>query len=365
MAPVPGSKLQALQATAAKAHAQWKKACEAQVARWQWASADAWFLEPLFAERMNAQAKKSGWAPLFKKARLLSEAPASPRYGTMQYGHDRGGRVVVARQYVSATDFSERFFAWRDKAVEWVSFNDRHWPDQCGEAELDDAGRVVETRSGERVARFTWRDGVLVRAEVQHSPASKPLVETGEELASALHAEPARTEKPGALLAKLEPLVVDAAVEAFGALRLKEPAYCLIVSFAGPGDELFPPLIGVGLERERRALLEQKQSGRLEAELHEVLWHVGDFEHYPRLQLADEALVKEANRSLLGSAAWKAACASFARVAATLRERKWAPVTDDFVVAAIDFEGATQWAGLKRAAGARQYAAWKREGWVK
>lgn len=364
MASGTDAKLRALQGDAERLYVEWKKASEAQVVRWVWTNTDAWFLEPFFAERMNAQSRRDGRAPLFKKARVLGQAPEAPKYGTMRYGYDDAGRVVVACQYFTATGFGERFYAWRDKTVEWVSFNGRQWPEQYGEAELDGAGRVVETRSGERTARFAWRDGVLVRAEVQYGAVSQPQVESEEEIASALHAKPAPPRNPARLLARLEPLVADAVVAAFDALALREPAYCLIVSYAGPGNDLYPPLIGVGLERERQALLARQKDGALGCALHEVLWDVGDFARYPATVITDEALVRETNRALHERAAWKAARASFERVAEALRKRKWSPVTEDFIVAAIDFEGTNQWLTLKKAAGAKRYGAWRKAGWV-
>jgi hypothetical protein len=356
--------LAALQADASGSHAAWTTGSEERVVRWEWTTTDAWFLEPLFAERRNAQCRRDGRAALFKKAKILAQAPTPPPSGSRCYGYDAQERVVVVREYLSATTYAQQCYVWADRRVTWVVFNGQRWPQRCGEAELDEAGRVVSLRSGGYAALFSWRDDRLVRVETQYATGGVPQLETEEELAAALEVQPKRRRKAAALLAAIEPQVVDAVVAAFESLALDEPAYCLIVSFAGRGNAPFPPLLGVGLESERRALLAQKQSGALEAPLSELLWNVGDFDHYPQTELTDGALVQELNQAIFEEEAWKATAACFERVAQRLRNRTWSPVTDDFVIAAIDFDGSQQSAALRKAVGPTRFAAWKRAGWV-
>ncbi len=354
-----------------QSYAARRTAADAQVVRWRWTSTSDWWLEPFLAERANAAARRAGRAPLFRKARVLREAPSAPAYGTMQYGYDVAGRVVVERMYVHATTFTETFYAWGD-TVEQVGFESPERPSRYASGDLDAQGRVVELRQASAsttfVKRFIWRDDRLVGTESRHGDAEgtlyAPQIETEAQLAEALAAVVDTIGAPRELLARIEPMVVEAVVSAFERVALDGPAYCLILSYAGPGNALFPPLVGIGLERDRRELLERKRAGELAAELHEVLWDPSDWEHYLPIELPDAALVRETNRACSQDGTSKLASAAFERIAGGLRARAWAPVTEDFVVCAIDFDASNQAAALKKAAGAKRWTEWKKAGWV-
>ena len=79
-------------------HRERLAACEADVVRWEWATADRWPASPFLFERVGQ-----------KPGRPLARAPKTPKRGTCACGFDNQGRILVKRTY-RTTGVAEEFF---------------------------------------------------------------------------------------------------------------------------------------------------------------------------------------------------------------------------------------------------------------
>jgi hypothetical protein len=140
-----------------------------------------------------------------------------------------------------------------------------------------------------------------------------------------------------------------------------------VLGYDGNGNDMLPPTLGVGLVREREGWL-----GAKKAEAAALLWNPAEYQHYERdsLSLKDEklfALCSKANREIATKDKWSAGRSLLTRVAASLRAVDWPPilpVSEDFVVYAVDFELASLRKALRGAARPEDFKRWVREGLV-
>ena len=127
--------------------------------------------------------------------------------------------------------------------------------------------------------------------------------------------------------------------------KIREPAYCLAISYDGSEDEL-PPDLAVGLESERRRVLAKGKDAKA------ALWDATRFATYRGGAVKlDAPALAEASEKLLQMVLMKEALHVPGKllndVAADLNRRSWKGVlrtTDDFVVYATDVDGT----GLKK-----------------
>jgi hypothetical protein len=145
----------------------------------------------------------------------------------------------------------------------------------------------------------------------------------------------ARGESLTTAAAAVRAELVRAIPEVVRRAAIREPAYCLVVAWSGA--VLLPPVLGVGLERER---LEWRAVGS------EHGWAAPEFEHFAASPLdldgADVVRVCERMRELLQRSTARGRLESLLRdVARDLNRLDWSkilPVTDDFVVFPSDVE---------------------------
>lgn len=344
-------------ARAGREYRKRKSAAEKIVVRWEHATKEDRSVEPLYFERHD-----------FGRGKRLAALPKPPKLGNMSYGLDAAGRTVVERSYVLRGSFNERFITWFDGEYEWVYYSYDHSPVGVCRGTLDDEGRIVAYSSagtgGAWVKRFTYQpDGKVLVDERYANPNGSP----GGKSSEVVETKPAKEPPLADLLPPLEERLIAEIPKRVRALRVKEPACSLIVAFAGKGNDMFPPTLGVGLERERQAL-----AARTDLDLAEVLWDVADYEHYlgPALDLkaSTKALAPAVNRGIARRDAWSAGYKSYARIAAALRKLDWKkvlPTTADFVIIAVDYDDTGLMRALKEAAGPKTFAAWKKKKWVR
>jgi hypothetical protein len=128
--------------------------------------------------------------------------------------------------------------------------------------------------------------------------------------------------------------------QAVAAAGIREPVYCLALCY-DPESECLPPLIGIGLERERQAWVEEH--GR---RARDFIWNPAEFAHFdtPALSLDDpelESACGRLNDELETKGSWEPARKLLNNVAAQLRETDWGgkiDTTPDFVAYAVDLE---------------------------
>jgi hypothetical protein len=372
-------------------YARRKKSAEAKVVQWQWSTSSDRELEPLYFERNR-----------LPRGRRLPTEPSVIKEGYVAYGLDAGGRVVVERSYAGIVDsggrwFYETFYEYSTEQVEWVRYD--YAPDKspiavhranfAGERILSlvmrgkhggsseryiyDDSRIIEIArdafqpSDPRPHLRTWSDrfdihwdglGRVEKITRSDSDGSRP---------STIFQRPDKGQTLKGLLAAIEPKLVEQVQKCAAALRLKEPAYSLVLAYDGEGNDMLPPVIGIGLERERR----QWMSERAE-DAKWLLWNPAEYQHYDRepLSLTDaelRTLCDKANQEISMKEKWSAGRSLLDRVTASLRSFAWKsvlPITDDFVVFVVDFELSTLHQSLRKAAGARRFRSWLRDGLI-
>jgi hypothetical protein len=160
---------------------------------------------------------------------------------------------------------------------------------------------------------------------------------------------PALGDTLDGLMAKVRKRLIDEIPVAVRRAGIKEPAYCLALAYDEGGEEL-PPVLGVGIERERRRVRETRSK-----EAKELLWEPQQFSRFggKALRLDDAALAEDCRRllqfALMKEALWVPQ-KLLNGVAKALNRRQWdrvLPTTDDFIVYAINFDGEDLKANLK------------------
>ena len=145
------------------------------------------------------------------------------------------------------------------------------------------------------------------------------------------------------LAEKIRQRLLPAVQATAAAANIREPVYCLVLAYDGQGGDALPPCVGFGLETERKAwLMEHGKRAK------DYLWNPAEFAHYEKdhTQLQDEEL--DADCDLFNQAAETRGSQGRAvrllnQVAAELAKVSWKGklcTTSDFVVFAVDYEGA-------------------------
>jgi hypothetical protein len=146
------------------------------------------------------------------------------------------------------------------------------------------------------------------------------------------------------------------------AVKIKAPIYCVALAYDGEGNEALPPCLGLGLESERKGWL--KTHGK---DAKHMVWNPAEFQHYETNQTQfDDDQLEEACEWLNGELENKGSHAPAKRllveVAAELNKLDWskfAKVTPDLIVYAVDFELGDLNKNLKKILPARRLAALK------
>jgi YD repeat-containing protein len=294
----------------------------------------------------------------------------SPTARTCSYGLDSRGRVVVDRQPAHGEDepaFDE-FFIHHKNGIESAAYGrgkshplqyvtrqvlrggrpvvtdvlDASTPASFSEHYRYDArGRLVEIRvtsvDGQRKDKVKYdvvyeTDGRLraVRRYYDYLPIPCPVYWNPATIPSLQAIEDAMRKK-----------LVDAIPKAIRKAKVKGPAYCVAIVYDTENEEL-PPLIGIGLDSERRKWLAEDPKGAKS-----MIWNPGDFERYEpgKIDLVAPGLEEESHQ-ILQLVFMKTALHVPQRllnaVATELNKRSWKgilSVTDDFVAFAVDLEG--------------------------
>ena len=366
-------------------YARRKKLAEKRVVRWEWATWQDRSIEPLYFEMCK-----------FARGKRLPRPPRRIEQGYVAYGLDAEDRVVVERTYSEIVHrgrrrFDETFYEHsEDGLVEWVHFD--HSPAKSpiavgratfsGERIISAAGRGT---GGGSTSRYFYRGDRIVRIETdglqpdaprrdrrwsqrfavrwdERGRLAKITRDSRESRPEIVYERLSRRESLKGLVAALEKELVAQIPKAVAALRLRQPVYSLVLAYGGGGEEL-PPAVGVGLASERDRWL---SAGPEHAKWY--LWNPAEYRHYARGPLCMGgkkllSLCSKVNQEIGLQDKWWLGLSVVHRVAARLRAVPWSsllPVTDDFVVYAVDFELGDLRDSLRQAAGKQQYARWLR-----
>lgn len=351
--------------TLAGCRAELRRACEDAVVRWRWASegSDLQRPEPLYRQRFAVLVP-----------RLLDEPPTVPQ-DEQQFGYDADGNIVVVREYVGPDSFREELRVRRAGTVEGYRWSETGeltevnvarfaegmirsyvavWP-QSGSDSLHGWSTERYEYDGERVSVIHGEtvdaigDEPLQRRRTLIQASYDPL---GRLLEVREHDDQGekvlyRARGSGPSLAKLHRRVEDRLVETLPQLvrdqASDEPIYCLVLHYHPEWP--LPPTAGLGLEHEREAWMSMIDDPET---LRFTVWNPAEFANYRddtvHWNLADvDAELARAIRAIPENedSAAERARATLNRAARRLQQLGWrsiAPVTDDFVVFAVDYE---------------------------
>ena len=342
---------------AAKEYEARKSAAESQVVRWECWSGPAYDPKPYYFER----ALRSG---VVKRGRQLDK----PTTRGCAYGFDAQGRVIIDQQPKSPDDPAfDEFFTYEKSGIESAAYRrDGKHALHYVTRQLHRNGRPISTNVLDAGARnshtetYRYRDGRLSNIDVvsrigdgEMNVKFDLMYEPDGQLRAIrrhydyipqpfpIYWNPASGETLDSLTKAMHRMLIDLIPRTVAKAKIKEPAYCLALAY-DVGDGEIPPILGVGLECERRKWMAAK--GR---EAKSLVWNPRKFSRYkdgtldfkgPDLEHESEkflqmVLMKEAlhiPQRLLNA------------VAADLNRRSWKgilPTTDDFIVCAIDLDG--------------------------
>lgn len=346
-------------------HTELRQACQGAVVRWRWAreGSDLQRPQPLYRERYGMPVP-----------RLLEQAPAVPQ-DEQEYGYDADGSIVVAREYVGAQDFREELRVYRGETVVGYRWSESGEPSEVNIARYAD-GRIrsyvtvraegrTDSLRGSSSERYVYDDDLLSEIhgdsdvmfgdiQLQDGPTLTrasydalgrllELREAGDEGEKVLY----RARGSGPSMEKLQRRVEDRLVETLPKLVRERAAdaqiYCLVLHYHHEWP--LAPTIGLGLERDRQRWI--NTIGDPET-LRLTVWNPAEFSNYrhqtvhwnlteidPELALAIGAIPENDDD------APERGRVTLNRAARRLQQLDWraiAPVTDDFVVFAVDYE---------------------------
>ncbi|MEV7987371.1 hypothetical protein [Micromonospora sp. NPDC085948] len=321
-----------------------KRAATALVEVWNWYTWPGLDLRPLRFERA-----------LLRPGRRL-EARPSGDVDVLRLGFDAQGRVSVVEEYsgfLHGRLHQETFFRHGDEVVEVAHF-DTDGPIYLHEYRFDDG----LMRSADMVARrgsgresYAYTDGRIFRVEVEHHgrPPAVLLAEhdddgllrlveaTGRQSRELYVRPPAGFDLDTACQA-LEDMLVALIPAAAARLPVDDPIACLALGYAGPAQ------LSLGISAATAA--ERADLRTVDAR---AAWSPEDFEASTDIDLDDTGPARLIRQELTlldaddpdvsaGSEILRRLCCS---AAARLNLRDWSatlPVTDDFVVYAVDLE---------------------------
>ena len=348
--------LKALLKKASRQYEARKSAAEAQVIRWEHWSGPAYDPKPLYFER-----NQRGGA--VKRGKLVAKATAR----TCSYGFDARGRVVVDRQPKSKDEPAfDEFFNYTNGGLESAAYRrdephavayvtrQTHRSGKPVSTDVLDAdgttsfaerydyakGRISEIN----VVSTVGKDKKKVRYDVVYERDGRLRAVRRyfwEHFGFPIYWNPELGDTLEAMTVAMRRKLLDAIPKVVAKARVKEPAYCLAIVYDSATDEL-PPRLAIGLESERRAHVSRKGKNAKE-----VIWEPAKFGRYkpgkvglmaPDLKHDSERLLQMV---LMKEAMWVPR-RLLNEIAAELNGRNWRailPVTDDFIVYAVDVDG--------------------------
>jgi hypothetical protein len=332
-----------------------KDLAESNAVRREYFSGPAYDLRPYFFERFD-----------LKRGRKLTH----PRARAFEYGFDKAGRLILARQPSTPQEPSyEEFWAYRGASAESAAYflNKHHSIHYVTRARFS-KGLIVAcdvldaNGQADFAERYSYRRGRLhriggffkegreaedYRLEIAYDrdgvfQAIRQYYGGWAGNSVPIYWNPARAPSLEKLWKAIEKWLLVSIPAAVHRARIKDQAYCLAIAYDNENHAL-PPFIGIGLDKERQSWLATK--GR---DARGLIWNPAEYSRY------------EDGTLDFSEAEWNDTCQRFCQfalskgytwcerkllnqVAARLNKLAWRrilPVTEDFIVYAVDLEGA-------------------------
>ena len=324
----------------------WKAECVAGVVEWKYSVSPCDFFKPF---------KKH--APQF----VESEAEGLKAHG-LAHGFDAQGRILISEDASRDRPGHAQLYRYRgDTAYYGAFYGERLMV--YHKYVLHD-GKVMERHAvgGENmepewmgVDYFTYENGqpIKLRSEYATGKVYEFTYDENENLTGRWRIKPngervSMEKKPLHKGANLKTLTVQIrerlpklVQQTVAAAKVMEPVYCLALAYDGEGNGVMPPCLGIGLESERQAWLEDCGE-----EASSFIWNPAEFKHYEKehTQFDDEDFHQRCewyNDLMAEKDSEAPAIKILNEVAAELAGMDWSQhlkTTPDFVVYAVDFE---------------------------
>jgi hypothetical protein len=362
-----------------KAFERLKKQAESKVVRWKYWEDPDWYYDPEYL------VKYFSFPP--------ERAPKAE--ASYAYGYDDKGRVVVIQSFdigEAGKASSMDFLRYSGDEIAVSHFIAKAIKDESGKVVGNDfavGGQLYDvfdvTLSNNRIVRVEhwmpggyppsdWKsiswDGDRV-AVVLHGMSGRKAHrqitydKKGEEVEDLdLTKPPKRKPLPKgitlqSLAKKIRERLANAVVVSVTHARIKEPVYCVALNYDCEGNPLLLPQLGIGLDSERQARL--KAGGR---HVKLDIWDPGEFSLFANEHIALEGRDKELDRAcdlfndeLEYEGSDEPARKLILQVAADLAKVDWTgklKTTEDFIVYAVDTDGADLKQNLKVSVPAKQ-----------
>jgi hypothetical protein len=335
-----------------------QKVCESKVVRWKYWETPDWHWDP-------------------EKFIGSTSAKAAKGEAAYAYGYDKENRVTVIhgfdtdRKKLSSTDFL-RYAGDKIVGTHFIEVSHER-PSDVFDATFVE-GRITRLECLYGTVEWEWKafewEGDRIAAVLYGASRRKPHVKiiydaSGEEIETIDPSKPTK-RKPlpkGTTMKSLAKTIRQrlgkAVIDTVAKARIKQPVYCIALNYDCEGNPLLLPELGIGLESERQAVLKRGGKG---AKLD--IWDPSTFSMFAnnRTALNDKALARACdlfNEQLKYEDSDEPARKIILEVALDLAKVDWKKkldITEDFIVYAVDTDGADLKKNLKRSVSAKQIA---------
>ncbi len=358
-----------------------QKACEAKVVRWEYWDSFVRHWNPEVEIEEKEILRRYG---ITNPPKQLDEADSAVEYA---YGYDADDRLLIIR-HISGIHTQTEFIRYPSGSlVSSIFLRDCREPSEntlfqvaTGTFSKRQLNRIeVCGRSYDPYCLdIKWADGQIAR--ILWSIIGEPPGEewrfdkSGKMIRSQYSSKTKQPKSPkGTDQKALEKLIrqrlMSVVPKVIAKAKLKKPVYCLILAYDGEGNGAMPPGLALGLESERANWIKSNKR----SELKWILWSPDEFEHCESeaLSLPDDEKFDQAcdwyNQLLEKKGSEKPAHDLLNRVAADLAKLDWKGklnTTEEFIVFAVDYEGADLKKNVKASVAPKLLAKFKAAGWM-
>jgi hypothetical protein len=349
-----------------KAFKRLRKQAESKVVRWAYWDPPDWYWNPEYMVKywnwgppQRTQKGKAGYAYGYDdRGRVIiihkfgAVDPAKlERVQFLRYGGDRIVGSVFGPEGATLYDvFEATLSGGRIARVEQVHFGYPPCDWKTIVWEGDHVASVLEGMRGRKAHRqvnYSKKGKVLEDLDLSRPVKRKPLP---------------KGVTMNSLAKEIRQRLVKAVVATVAKAKIKESVYCLALNYDCEGNPLLPPELGMGLDSERQARL--KRGGR---DAKHDIWDAVNFPLFGsrRTELKDRELDRACslyNRELEYEGTDEPARKLILQAAADLAKLNWKGklnATDDFIVYAVDTDGADLHKNLKISVSPKQLARMK------
>lgn len=353
-----------------------RKSCETKVVQWEHWDKFYWHWDPV--EQMTYQDE---WWKKHPPKRTSKGKAVSKREALYSYGYDANGRVVIVTSALPSAPLSEveyEFIRYSGNTlISSKFFGDQLMEVSTAKMEGYRATRVenIGGQSGEGWHTIEWREEQVSRmlfGELGEPPwQEERYSKTGKLIGR--YDLPRKLRLPKgvnvqALARTIREHLMRVVPKIVAKAAIKRPVYCLTLAYDGEGNGVVPPSLAIGLDSERKKWIRTKGKAAKE-----FIWNPAEFRIYEteKTVLPTDKKFEQAcdwyNQLLEKKGSEKPARDLLNQVATDLAKLNWKGklnTTEDFIVFAVDYEGADLKQNVKASVAPKLLAKFKAAGWM-